>query len=284
MRVFVLALSLLLPATMAWAQADERTVYASVVDKKDNPVTGLGASDFIVREDNLSREVLRVSPATEPAHIALLIDTSQAIGEQVNDIRAALREFFKQEAGKNEIALIGLGERPTILVDYTRSVEQLEKGLAGIYAHSGSGTYILEGIVTEADRLRTRKAARPHIIVYAAQGPEFSERHNQNVIDALREAGATLHAVPMNRKTIPMGDREEQELQMTFANGTRMSGGRREEILTPMSLSSRLQAVGKEIDGQYRIVYARPQKLIPPKAMEVTIKKPDLTVRAKRWP
>ena len=57
MRVIVLAiLAMLLPASPVLAQATERTVYASVVDKNDAPITGLGAGEFVVREDDTARE------------------------------------------------------------------------------------------------------------------------------------------------------------------------------------------------------------------------------------
>ncbi len=82
-------------------------MYASVVDKNDAPVTGLSAGEFIVRENDMAREVLRVSAATEPMQIAVLVDTSQAMEEHLLDVRTALRGFFKQMAGKHEIALIG---------------------------------------------------------------------------------------------------------------------------------------------------------------------------------
>ena len=59
--IVLLILAVLLPASPVLAQATERTVYASVVDKNDAPVTGLAASEFIVREDDTAREVLRVS-------------------------------------------------------------------------------------------------------------------------------------------------------------------------------------------------------------------------------
>jgi VWFA-related protein len=285
MRIWhFIALVLLSSVTFAQAPADERTAYVSVVDNKDATAPGLGPSDFVVREDDISREVLRASTAKEPAHIALLIDTSQAIDEQVNDIRTALRDFVKQMGGRHEIALIGLGERPTVLVDYTRDGARLEKGIGMVFARSGSGMYIMEAIVEEANRLERRKVARAHMVVYAARGPEFSERHSQSVLDVLRESGATLHALPLNRPGAALGSREEQELQLTLANGTRMSGGRREDLLTSMALSGRLQSLGREIDSQYQVVYARPRKLIPPKSLEITVKKPDLTVRARRWP
>ncbi len=285
MRVFaIVSLLLLVPAQSAWAQSSERTVYVSVLDKKEAPATGLTASDFIVREDDIAREVLRASHATQPAQIALLIDTSQAIEEQITDIRTALRDFVKQMAGKHEISLVGFGERPMMIVDYTRDVARLEKGIGTIFAKSGSGTYILDAIVDEARKLQKRKAVRPHLIVYAARGPEFSERHSQGVVDVLRETGVTFHALPLNRPGIGVRDREEQELQMTLANGTQQTGGRREDLLTPMSFSQRLLSLGTEIDNQYAVVYARPQKLIPPKTLEISVKRPELTARARRWP
>lgn len=284
MRAIVLViLALLLPSAPVWAQATERTVYASVVDNKDAHVPALGAGDFIVREDDQAREVLRVLPATEPMHIALLVDTSQAMEEHMLDVRTALRAFFKQMGGKHEIALIGLGERPTVLSDYTRDPARLEKAVGSVFSRSGSGTYILDGIVEAAEGLRRRKAARPHIIVYAARGPEFSERYHQSVTDALRESGATLHTLMLNRSGANMS-REEQELAKAVADGTRLTGGRRDDLLTPMALTERLQSLGAELENQYQIVYARPSRLIPPKSLEVTAKRPGVTVRARRTP
>jgi VWFA-related protein len=280
----LLTLALLLPASPVWAQAIERTVYASVVDKNDAPVAGLGVGEFVVREDDAAREVLRVSAATEPMQIAVLVDTSQAMEEHMLDVRTALRAFFKQMGGKHEIALIGLGERPTILSDYTRDAARLEKAVGSVFSRSGSGTYILDAIVESSEGLRKRKATRPHIIVYAAKGPEFSERYHQSVIDALRESGATLHTLMLNKPGAAMGSREEQELAKSVADGTKLTGGRRDDLLTPMALSDRLQSLGNELENQYQVVYARPSRLVPPKSLEVTAKRPSVTVRARRLP
>jgi Ca-activated chloride channel family protein len=280
----LLILAMLLPSSPVRAQATEQTVFASVVDKNDAPVAGVAAGEFVVREDDVAREVLRVSTATEPMQIAVLVDTSQAIEEHMLDVRTALRALFKQMGGKHEIALIGFGERPTVLSDYTRDAARLEKAVGSVFARSGSGTYILDAIVESASGLRRRKAARPHIIVYAARGPEFSERHHQTVIDALRESGATLHTFVLNKPGAALGNREEQELAQAIATGTKNTGGRREDLLTPMTLGDRLQSLATELENQYQVVYARPSRLVPPKSLEVTVKRPSVTVRARRMP
>jgi len=73
------ALILSYPATLL-SQAIERSMFVSVVDQAGAPVPNLGPSDFLVREDDLSREVLRVAPATDPMQVAILVDNSTAAG------------------------------------------------------------------------------------------------------------------------------------------------------------------------------------------------------------
>ena len=85
--LYLLALSAILAVSGAAQErtppahaSDGRTrdIYVSVVDSKGVAVTGLTAADFTVREDGVSREVLRAVPATEPLDVVLLVDDSQA--------------------------------------------------------------------------------------------------------------------------------------------------------------------------------------------------------------
>ena len=68
----------------------------------------------------MAREVLRVVPASDPMQIAIMVDNSTAAGPYVPDIRRALPSFIEKLAAptasgrRNEIALITLGNRPTI--------------------------------------------------------------------------------------------------------------------------------------------------------------------------
>src|SRR4051794_3706051 len=83
------------PPAALLSQALERSMYVNVVDQAGAPVPNLGPADFIVREDNRSREVLRVVPATDAMQIAILIDNSTAAGPLVPHIRRALPPFVE---------------------------------------------------------------------------------------------------------------------------------------------------------------------------------------------
>ena len=93
--------------------------------QRGEPVSGLGPDAFIVREDGARREVLRVSRATEPIDIALLVDNSTAASHEITFLREALSKFVATMAPGNNVAVIALADRPTILVDYTSDTKRL---------------------------------------------------------------------------------------------------------------------------------------------------------------
>ena len=79
-----------------------------------------------MREDGVRREVLRVSRATEPIDIALLVDNSTAASDEITFLREALSKFVAQDgAGQQRSRVIALADRPTILVDYTTTPKRL---------------------------------------------------------------------------------------------------------------------------------------------------------------
>ena len=56
--------------------------------------------------------------------------------------------------------------------------------------------------------------------------------------------------------------------------GPRNSGGTRVDVLTSLAYESRLQQLAALLKSQHRVVYSRPQTLIPPERVEVAATKP----------
>ncbi len=61
--------------------------------------------------------------------------------------------------------------------------------------------------------------------------------------------------------------------------GTRGTGGSREQLLTPMALTGRLQQLATLLTHQYLVTYAHPDSLIPPERVTVAAKQPGMTAR-----
>lgn len=264
------------------ASSDARTrdVYVSVVDSKGAPIQGLTAADFTVREDRIAREVLKAGPATEPLHVALLIDDSQAATSMVNPLREGITAFIDKLQGKGEIALITFGERPTGLVDYTSSAAQLKKGVGRVFPRSGAGPYLLEAIVDASRGLEKRKAARPVIVALTVEGTEFSNQHYQQVLQALDRSGAALHVLTIGSPADSQSD-EMRNRNMVIAEGTLRTGGRREQVLADSGIPDKMKQVADELLNQYVVTYGHPDTLIPPEKIDVSTTRPGATVRAR---
>jgi VWFA-related protein len=246
------------------------------------PVTDLAAKDFIVREGDLEREVLRVSKATDPFQMALLVDNSSALNPYLNDVRTGLREFVREMGGQHEIALVGFGARPTILVDYTRDVKKLTDGIDRLFPETLSGGYMLDAFIEVGRGLKKREGGRrAFVVVGTTLGQEFSERYHRYVLEEIRDSGATLHAYMIGRPN-SLTDDNARERSLTIDQGAAMTGGRQEDLLTSSSLPGKMRELAAEIKNQYAVVYSRPQSLIPPDSIEVGVRRPELVVRAQR--
>ena len=262
----------------------DRTLFVSVVDHDGAPVPDLGLSDFVVKEDNVTREILRVSPADEPMQIAVLVDTSQAARSQIQYMRQALPDFATiltapNEAGRrSEIAIIGVGERPTILSDYSIDPAQVKKGIDRIWAAPNSGMYLLDAIVEVSQGLKKREASRPVIVAIATAGVEFSNRYHDQVLDPLKAVGAAFYALALGPPDTSLSI-ESRERAIVLDEGSRVTGGYYEQLLAGLALPQKLKLLANQLKHQYKVVYARPESLIPPEKITVSAVKPGLVAR-----
>jgi von Willebrand factor type A domain len=256
------------------AQANERVVYASAWDQKTRaPITGLGTEGFVVREDGARREVLRVTPATTPMPIAILVDNSQAARNSISDIRKALGTFVKALDGIGPISIIGIADRPTILRDYTSDQKQLADGIGRVFAMPDSGATLLDAIVEVSSGLRRREEDRAALVVLTTENIEFSNRHYKDVLEALARGGATMHAVVL---TTPAGSSLTEEARnraVVLDQGPKDSGGTRVDVLASQAFEEKMTELAAILKSQHRVVYARPESLIPPEKVEVTAAK-----------
>jgi hypothetical protein len=273
--------ALVVPAAAGAQTTVERDMFVSVLSKADEPILTLGPADFIVREDGRVREVLRARRATDAIDIALLIDTSQALGRQVTDTRKAVEAFLAAMAGHAQISLIGLGDRPTVLAPYSDDAEALKKGVGAIFPISGAGATVLEAVNDTVKGLAKRSSERAAIVVVWAGGLEFGGLSHALVLEKLAQSGAALHVMTVGTVVPPDAmTTDGRSREIVFDSGTRQSGGRRHNVLSSMGLADAMTKLAGELLGQYRITYVRPETLIPPKTVEVTVRQADVTVRA----
>lgn len=266
--------------TAVGAQRDrrERTLFVGAANDAGAPVEGLGPDAFVVREDGVRREVLRVSPATDPMDIAILVDNSTAASDEITFLRSSLAKFVQTMAAGNKITIITLADRPTIKVEYTDDAVRLKNAVSGLFATPQSGMTLLDGIYETVNGLQRRETPRAVIVPVITDGVEFTTHYYRDIVDTLVKNHVALHMVTIGLfyHNEEQGTRERSFL---LDSGPKESGGQRISLLSPHGLDGAMDKLAKELKAQYKVVYSRPESLIPPEKVTVTAGKSGLTVR-----
>ena len=264
----------------ASAQSLERRMYVSVLDAAGAPVVDLTVGDFTVREDGVLREVLRVSPATDPMQVALLVDNSVAMWPYLRDVRDGLGVFVERISGDHEVAVITFAERPTIVGDYSRSLIELRQAIGRIVPRPDSDAPLLDAIYNAGQDMQRREAARPVLIAVTADSTEYRNRPYERVLRMIEDTGATFHAVVLTAGgTVFGGGRRFRDIVLD--RGTVQSGGRRIDLLRGQRFRETMEAIAEELLSQYLLVYARPEMLVAPDRIELGTTREALTVRGR---
>ena len=285
-------------AAPAAAQSVERSMVVSVLDDDGAPVEGLEAAAFEIREDDAAREVLYVEPAGGNRQIAILVDTSEAALRMVSDFRRGLAAFVDGMREGNRISLISFGGPPRILVETTDDAERLQGGIDRVFPQTGQAAYMLDAIHEVSQGFVRRRAERPVLVVLTAEGLDYSNRQSRDVLERIGESGAALYTLSVEARRSAFGTqgafgglpggvdlgRQRFERDRVLARGTAETGGRHRDLLASSAVERAMRELVAELRNQYLVVYARPDLLIPPEEVRVSVDRPGLTARGTLLP
>ena len=295
--------------TAVEAQVVQQSMFVSVI-RGGEPVLDMTADEFIVEEDGQAREVLRIERADVPMQVAILVDDSQGLAQNLSHVRNGLRELIDKLPDGQQIALITFGDHMTTVVDYTTSKERLKAAATQYVPFSETSSYLMNAVAETAVDLDRRGAIRPIIVLVTSEGANsstsrlridfdstsvISPRGGQGlgyklVLDVLREHMVAVHTLVVRgfgdlgtpqfaripgtstgtRGAVMMGS-GDRDRGAVLEQLPKVTGGGREELGATSALSAMLTRVANEISNQYLLTYARPVGLIPPEEIEVKV-------------
>ena len=263
-----------------------RTVYVTATTDDGEPVLDLVPADLRLKENGRDRDILRVEPARLPMHISVIVDDNGT-----GLFRYAVASFIQRLLPHAVFAISTVTGQPLKLVDYTRDTTELIDaiGLLGARPATPDGGQLLAGIYEAARELRRLEADRPVIVVLTVGGEEHSTMLAREVLNQLRDSGASLNVFAVTNSTLrqmaPV-DRASTLLETiiniseVLGDGPTQSGGMREEIVAVTGPLQRLQDLAEQLAYQYRVTYALPPGVDSSDRLSVSAERDGIRLRA----
>lgn len=264
-----------------------RTIYASITDKAGVPAANLTVADLTLREDNQAREVLSIKPSTAPIALALLIDNSQVTQSMTQELRLGATGFVTsllKLSPDTTISLTTFGDRPTPVRDFTSSAAVLTKDTSRLFPVTGAGAYLSDAIMDATKALKKVDNPRKAIVAFVDEGgQEFSNAVRQQVFDAVKNSGASVWIVVLESGGAATETTEGRDRSAVIGDLPRQSGGMTLTILNKQGFPDKMKYLANQLGHEFEITYGRPDQLIPPSKLELTVSGKNLTVAAPRW-
>jgi len=290
-RLLSLLAVLFISALVVHAQDDDDVVRTNtdlvvlnltVTDKAGQYVKALKVSDFKVFEDGVEvplNMIANFSLQEAPYAAVVLLDSSGSMEARFSLARSAAIRFLD-------------GLRPedvAAVYRFDSKVERVQEFSGGrdlapmAYAIRAKGmTTLNDAIVEAANTLAARPEHRKAIVILSDGMDTFSKATNEKAVESALAVGASIYAVDMSQIEVSgSGKRLGATSLKSFAEKT---GGR--FIATPggQALRDAFTGIADELGHQYTLSYRPANQARDGKwrALEVKVKREDLTVRTRR--
>jgi Ca-activated chloride channel family protein len=275
-------MSLAAAVTMTAAQQTFRTqvdlVHFGVVvtDKQGQPITGLTAADFEVKEAGKPQAIKFFAAgdpaAAPPLHIGFLLDTSGSMVDDIKDVRTAAIKFLNAMEEAVDITLVDFDTEVRMAryasSDYARLIERIRgrktDGATALY--DALGVYLSGTVEQNGQKI---------LIMYTDGGDTRSTLSMNEVVDLLRASDVTVYVVGYlehQSSSIRMSQRMEL---MRFAE---MTGGLALFPTSVKEVDKMYERIQREILARYSLGYNSTDQRMDGawREVDIRLKRPDL--------
>ena len=290
------AIALAFMPALAARQDSQKTIYVTVLDENNVPVTDLKPEEIGVFEGGVQRAIVSAKRATAPMSILMLGDTSkvaggggvdqrktaQAAGEMIRDLRAAFSEFSKDilaASPESELGVMEFGQAAILITNFTSKPADIEKGITRLFPKPDADSVLLEAIMEGAKELDKRKNMRRAMIsINIEPGNEASREPPNNILKGLAQSRAPLYSISLQK-----GDLRDQRRGVVLPQLAQQTGGRHQIIVGQSALVGLAKGVAAGLINQYEITYTRPAGPMPP-GIQVGVLRQKAQIFASRFP
>lgn len=132
---------------------------ATVVDKKGRRIRSLSSGDFNIYEEGKPQKVIDFYQEKRPIRMALMIDTSGSMREDLEEVHKAAVSFVKTLSELDQAFVIDFDEKVFLIQDFTSDKNLLEEAINSTTPIGGTALYdALHAAFRKLNKIEGRKA------------------------------------------------------------------------------------------------------------------------------
>ncbi|MEM1247673.1 MAG: VWA domain-containing protein [Acidobacteriota bacterium] len=227
-------------------------VFTGVRRKNGQPILDLQTSDFTVSEDGRPQVLQSFRRVEElPLHVALLLDTSSTMTEEMKELRQAATRFLEQVLREDDrAALIPFTHRAFVAAPFTNDLKLLRAAASALTAWGG--TSLLTSTVLSLHYLREAPGKRALILVSDGVDEDSSLTYD-DVLDYAARVDAAIYTIGLGVPTV--GNETREEAQRLLRGLAERTGGRYFAVKPRSDLSDVFAAIETDLRTQYLLTY-----------------------------
>jgi Ca-activated chloride channel homolog len=170
----------------------------TVVDKKELPVTGLTASDFLIFEDKKPQQIETFTDEREslPIYVGLLMDTSASTAGKLKFEQESAKNFMYSvvRLRKDHVAFATFDDEVVLRQDFTDKLDLLDKAVDKV-KKTGTQTSLYDAIWQFCDEKMRNVSGRRVLVVITDGEDTYSRATIDDAIDIAQRTETTIFAI-----------------------------------------------------------------------------------------
>jgi VWFA-related protein len=222
-------------------------LHVSVVDDKDRNVSGLQKENFKILENRVEQEISVFKHEDVPVSLGLVLDNSRSIEPRKERLDAAALAFVAKSNPDDETFVIHFDFDARMDRDFTSSVPDLEKTLAGVKPFGQTALYdaLIMG-VQHMDKAKYQKK----VLLLVTDGLDNVSKHTlDEAIEVTKRSHVAVY--PIGLLSASEGTKAEQDL-LKIAEA---SGGKAYFPENVEQARTMIERIARDIREQYTLAY-----------------------------
>jgi len=253
----------------------------TVRDGRGMLVSHLTRRDFRIFEDGIQQPLSDLSLRQVPVDIALIVDASSSVAENLEDFRVAAAGFATHLAEDDRVSLIQFDDKVVLLQDWTKSLVQFRRALRRIVpgmftrfhdalllasrdqaprAHARHAVIVLtDGIDSgrgSTFQAALRSALQYQTTVYVVSNTQIERSKKQEELAVLSASESAIRFNRIRIDDLRLGLEALDQSELHLEELTAATGGRLYKPITFQDLEKTYAEVADELRHQYALYYA----------------------------